>query len=204
MLVHLDRAAPAHGDVLMSAAMQLFTAADAVDLAIRIRGVPDPVEADAEQLAARCAAVCPHPETLPEIVLLAEAEEPDHPVVLTVEQTPDVAQTARSVIMLAALAQQLWDGESVPTSQPAQPSVPTQPAQPTQPARASNHSEPRPTITDEQPQRPGPSLILRDPALGGTDEGYGETSLAAKLSRLASVPRQDDGTTASDGRPPSA
>ena len=114
VLVHLDRAAPAHGDVLMSAAMQLFSAADAVDLAIRIRGVLVPIEADADQLAARCAAVCPHPEALPEIVLLADAEEPEHPVVLTVEQTADVAQTARSVILLAALAQELWRDEPAP------------------------------------------------------------------------------------------
>ena len=184
VLIHLDRAAPAHGDVLMSAAMQLFTAADAVDLAIRIRGVPDPVEADADQLAARCAAVCPHPDALPEIVLLADAEEPDHPVVLTVDQTPDVARTARSVILLAALAQQIWQDERPGSEAPATPQ------------------------DTASPTRPGPSLLLRDPALGGRDQGYGESSLAAKLGRLTSTARgadsPDDTATATDGRPPTA
>lgn len=169
MLLELDQQVPAQGDLVLAAAMQLFTAADAVDLAIRLRGVPAPAESDAERLAARCATVCPHPEALPEIVLLAEQEEPDHPVVLTVEQTADVASTARSMILLTAVAQELWAGASTPPS-------PTRTAAPASPPATAQ-------------QAPRPGLVLRDPALGGTGTG-GADSLADRLERLTSTARR--------------
>jgi hypothetical protein len=179
VLLRLERDEPAHGDVVMSAAMQLFTATDPVDLAIRLRGVPDPAETDAVALAERCSRVCPHPDQLPEIVLLAEAEEPEHTVVLEVEQGVDVAGNARAVILLAALAQEIWGGQEQQEPPPAGP-----------PGRET--ADFQVTSCDDGTSAPasGSQLVLRDPALGGVGRTEEDDSLTAKLSRLTSTARQ--------------
>lgn len=122
--VALDAEPPAAGDVVLAALLQCFTAVDPVEVAIFLRGSAVLDEATAAAVLARCEAVCPAREAMPDVVLLEPGETPEHPVVLEVEQTGDVVADVRAVVLVANLAREVWADQppapaQVPASRPA-------------------------------------------------------------------------------------
>jgi hypothetical protein len=113
----------AAGDFVLAAAMQCFTASDPVEIALYLRGATALYESHAADVAARCQAVCPDPGQMPDVVLLFGGEEPEHPVVLSLQQVGEPIPDARAVVLLANHARELWDGEVSP--EPAATPAPT-------------------------------------------------------------------------------
>jgi len=186
--IELDPTPPRSGDVVLAAALQCFTAADPVEVAIYLHGVPELGPSHAEAVLARCEAACPDRALMPDVVLLCPGEKPEYPVVLAVSQVGKALPDARAVVLLANLARELWDGaRERPASDPvsAAPGGKDRPA-PTVRDRALTLRDPALTLRD-------PALTLRDPALGGIGSAPSgnvpdRSQIAGLLGRLATPP----------------
>lgn len=123
IVLELASRQPEAGAVVISAALQLFTAADPVELVFTLAGVEEPVEADGALLQAACVAYAPDLALLPEVLLVGTAEAAETESVLQVTVGQSVADDARAVILLASLAQSIWSAAEVPTSDAGTPAA---------------------------------------------------------------------------------
>jgi hypothetical protein len=102
--------------VVLAAALALFTPADPVEIALVLDGVDEVHDGDAVAVMEACDALADG--ALPEIVLLGETEARGRTYVLTLEGAVDPRRAARAVTLLTAMAQQLWDGSAAPVHAP--------------------------------------------------------------------------------------
>ncbi|MFZ0158740.1 MAG: CDP-glycerol glycerophosphotransferase family protein [Kineosporiaceae bacterium] len=112
VVVSLPSDDPVRGVVALAAALSLF--GPGIEVALCLAGVEAPGEQQAAQVQALCQALADDGITLPDIVLLGETEARTTRHLLAVDATDDVVETVRTVALLTAAAQEVWDRDTAP------------------------------------------------------------------------------------------
>ncbi len=112
VVVSLPSDDPVRGAVGLAAALSLF--GPGIEVALCLAGVESPGERQAAEVQALCRALAEDGITLPDIVLLGDAEARAGRHLLAVEATDDVVETVRTVALLTAAAQEVWERETAP------------------------------------------------------------------------------------------
>ncbi len=103
---------------VVSAAVQLFSAADPVDVVMHVSGEADPTPEQAEVVLRWCLTAVESPAELPEVVLVSHAEATAERAVVSVTAGSDVPAAARAVALLTGAAQQVWDTQQATKPEP--------------------------------------------------------------------------------------
>ncbi|GAB3596344.1 hypothetical protein GCM10027446_23060 [Angustibacter peucedani] len=99
---------------VVSAAVQLFSAADPVDVVLHVSGSDEPTQEQAEVVLGWCLGAVDQPSELPEVLLVGTAEATAEPAAVTVRAEADVPAAARAVALLTAAAQTVWAAAEPP------------------------------------------------------------------------------------------
>ena len=101
VVVDLGRAVEGPAATVVSAAVQLFTAADPVDVVLA--SAEEPTQEQAQRVQEWCLGAVADPAHLPEIVLVPAAEVGDGAVLVRVAAVDDPANAARAIALLTAV-----------------------------------------------------------------------------------------------------
>ncbi len=128
VVVEVDDLVSDGARTVVSAAMQLFSSADPVDVVLCLTACEEPTQEQAEVVLGWCHAAVPTPLELPETLLVGQAEANRLTAAVRVSATGDVVSAARAVALLTAAAQSVWEAQHAsPVATPADP--PEQPEQ---------------------------------------------------------------------------
>ncbi|NHC46234.1 CDP-glycerol glycerophosphotransferase family protein [Motilibacter aurantiacus] len=127
VVVEIEDLALPQVQVVVSAAVQVFTANDPVEVVLTLQGVDEPTQAHAEAVQQICTAAVADLRALPEVLLVGQAEAEAVEALRRVPAGRDEAENARSIALLTLLARELWDATDAtaeaPSEQAAEPAT---------------------------------------------------------------------------------
>jgi CDP-glycerol glycerophosphotransferase (TagB/SpsB family) len=102
----------AGSQVVVTAAVQLFGPQDPVDVVLHLTQDGEPTPEQAEVVLGWCVSAVPTTDQLPDVVLVTAEEARSAPAAVQLVAPADLADAARSVALLTAAAQSVWDSQA--------------------------------------------------------------------------------------------